>query len=86
MFAGQLALTIAALFTVTLKVKFANFQVIARSRTGQMQIKTRGELEQLGDVLLEPFFPVARGIRLLGISMSSLAAEQAEQPEFSLPV
>ena len=27
-----------------------------------------------------------RGIRLLGISMSSLAAEQAEQPEFSLPV
>jgi DNA polymerase-4 len=56
------------------------------SRTGQMQIRTRGELEQLGDALLEPLFPVARGIRLLGISMSSLAAEQAEQPEFSLPI
>jgi hypothetical protein len=41
---------------------------------------------QLGDALLEPLFPVARGIRLLGISMSSLAAEEAEQPEFSLPV
>ena len=72
--------------TVTLKVKFANFQIITRSRTGQTQIRTRGELEQLGDALLEPLFPVARGIRLLGISMSSLAAEQAEQPEFSLPV
>jgi DNA polymerase-4 len=72
--------------TVTLKVKFANFQIITRSRTGQMQISTRGELEQLGDALLEPLFPVARGIRLLGISLSSLAAEQAEQPEFSLPV
>ena len=72
--------------TVTLKVKFANFQIITRSRTGQMQIRTRGELEQLGDALLEPLFPVARGIRLLGISLSSLAAEQAEQPEFSLPV
>jgi DNA polymerase-4 len=72
--------------TVTLKVKFANFQIITRSRTGQMQIRTRGELEQLGDALLEPLFPVARGIRLLGISMSSLTAEQAEQPEFSLPV
>src|SRR5580704_17846461 len=72
--------------TVTLKVKFANFQIITRSRTGQMQIRTRGELEQLGDALLEPLFPVARGIRLLGISMSSLAADQAEQPEFSLPV
>jgi len=72
--------------TVTLKVKFANFQIITRRRTGQMQIRTQGELQQLGDALLEPLFPVARGIRLLGISMSSLAAEQAEEPEFSLPV
>src|ERR1700732_5289729 len=28
--------------TVTLKVKFANFQIITRSRTGQMQISTGG--------------------------------------------
>ena len=72
--------------TVTLKVKFANFQIVTRSRTGQMPVRTRSELEQLGDALLEPLFPVAKGIRLLGISMSSLAAEEAEQPEFSLPV
>ena len=73
--------------TVTLKVKFANFQVITRSRTGQMQIRTRSELEELGNALLEPLFPVAKGIRLLGISLSSLAAEEAErEPEFSLPV
>ena len=72
--------------TVTLKVKFANFQVITRSRTGPMQVRTRGELEQLGNAMLEPLFPVPKGIRLLGISLSSLAMEQAEQPEFSLPV
>jgi DNA polymerase-4 len=72
--------------TVTLKVKFANFQIITRSRTGLMQVKTRGELEQLGNALLEPLFPLAKGIRLLGISLSSLAAEEAErEPEFSLP-
>ena len=71
--------------TVTLKVKFANFQIITRSRTGQMPIRTRSELEEVGDALLEPLFPVARGIRLLGMSLSSLAPEQAEQPEFSLP-
>src|SRR5215831_3269689 len=72
--------------TVTLKLKFANFRVITRSRTGQMQIRTRIELEQLGNALLEPLFPVARGIRLLGVSLSSLAEEQAErEPEFSLP-
>ena len=59
--------------TVTLKVKFANFQQITRSRTGQIQIGTRNELEQLGNALLEPLFPVAKGVRLLGVSLSSLA-------------
>jgi DNA polymerase IV len=72
--------------TVTLKVKFANFQIITRSRTGPVPVRTRGELEELGNALLEPLFPLARGIRLLGISMSSLSAEEAEQPEFSLAV
>ena len=46
--------------TVTLKVKFANFQQITRSRTGLMQIRTRSELEQLGNALLEPLFPARR--------------------------
>src|SRR5712671_545932 len=64
--------------TVTLK--------ITRSRTGQMQIRTRSELEQLSNALLEPLFPVARGVRLLGVSLSSLAEESAGEPEFSLPV
>jgi DNA polymerase-4 len=64
--------------TVTLKVKFANFRQITRSRTGQAQIGTRGELEELGSALLEPLFPVAKGIRLLGVSLSSLAIEEVE--------
>ena len=72
--------------TVTLKVKFSNFRQITRSHTGQVQIGTRSELEQLGNVLLEPLFPVARGIRLLGVSLSSLAEESEREREFSLPV
>jgi DNA polymerase-4 len=52
-----------------------------------MQARTRGELDELGNALLELLFPVAKGIRLLGISLSSLAEEEAErEPEFSLPV
>src|SRR5271170_5135998 len=73
--------------TVTLKVKFANFRQITRSRTGQAQITTRGELEELGNALLEPLFPVTKGVRLLGLSLSSLTAEEAEperQAIFSL--
>jgi len=65
--------------TVTLKVKFANFRQITRSRTGQTQIKTRSELEELANALLEPLLPVAKGVRFLGVSLSSLAAEKAER-------
>src|ERR1700694_1192803 len=65
--------------TVTLKIKFANFQQITRSHTGQVQIKTRSKLEDLGNTLLEPLFPVTKGVRLLGLSLSSLAAEAAER-------
>jgi DNA polymerase IV len=64
--------------TVTLKVKFANFQQMTRSHAGQMQIWTRGELERLGNVLLESLFPVAKGIRLLGVSLSSLVLKETE--------
>ena len=36
-------------------------------------------LGQLSNALLEPLFPVAKGIRLLGISLSSLATADAER-------
>src|SRR3954465_5932107 len=49
------------------------------------QIGAQSELEQLGNELLSPLFPVTKGIRLLGISMSSLSVEEAEDDrEFSL--
>jgi DNA polymerase IV len=70
--------------TVTLKVKFSNFRQITRSRTDAMPIATRRELEQLGNTLLEPLFPVTRGIRLLGISLSSLETEGERQIDLSL--
>jgi len=71
--------------TVTLKVKFANFQQITRSRSSQTQIRTRSELGQVSNTLLEPLFPVAKGVRLLGVSLSSLVPEEAEcKREFSL--
>jgi len=64
--------------TVTLKVKFANFQQITRSHTALMPIDSPSELGQMGTALLEPLFPVRRGIRLLGISLSSLTGTETE--------
>ena len=73
--------------TVTLKVKFANFRQITRSRTGDNPVGGRDELGEIGDALLEPLFPVARGIRLLGISLSSLGAEEVTpETQFDLSV
>jgi DNA polymerase-4 len=64
--------------TVTLKVKYADFHQITRSRTNAASIATRAELEQLAFALLEPVFPVQKGIRLLGVSLSSLGEEQSK--------
>jgi nucleotidyltransferase/DNA polymerase involved in DNA repair len=71
--------------TVTLKVKYADFQQITRSRTGQALFSTRAEIEQLSYALLEPLFPVTKGIRLLGLTLSSLGEKQLEsEPQLSL--
>src|ERR1700738_1682022 len=71
--------------TVTLKVKYADFQQVTRSRTGQTLFSTRAEIEQLGYALLEPLFPVTKGTRLLGMTLSSLGEKQLEGgPQLSL--
>ena len=70
--------------TVTLKVKYADFQQITRSRTGPL-FSTRAEIEQLSYALLKPLFPVTKGIRLLGMTLSSLDEKQLEsEPQLSL--
>jgi DNA polymerase IV len=71
--------------TVTLKGKHADFQQITRSRTGPALFSTRAEIEELSYALLEPLFPVTKGIRLLGMTLSSLGEKQPEsEPQLSL--
>ena len=70
--------------TVTLKVKYADFQQITRSRTLEIAINTRAELEKVSRWLLEPVFPTLRGIRLLGLTLSSLANEEGSKSDGQL--
>jgi DNA polymerase-4 len=58
--------------TVTLKVKYADFTQITRSRTVAAPLPTIAELENVVGRLLAPIFPPRKGIRLLGVSLSSL--------------
>ncbi len=64
--------------TVTLKVKFADFQIITRSRSRLVPISDRSTLASISDELLATQFPMRKGVRLLGVSLSSLWSEAVE--------
>jgi DNA polymerase IV len=70
--------------TVTLKVKFADFQRITRSKSVDDAVDSLADLECLSLGLLEPLLPTRKGVRLLGISLSSLTQAQATGRQLSL--
>jgi DNA polymerase-4 len=72
--------------TVTLKAKYADFQQITRSRTGEAPLATQAETEAIVFVLLESLFPVSQGIRLLGVTLSSLQAKTGGEHQLLLPI
>jgi DNA polymerase IV len=63
---------------VTLKVKYADFEQITRSRSTATGVAGREELERLSLNLLAPLFPMKKGVRLLGVSLSSFDDEAAK--------
>jgi DNA polymerase-4 len=72
--------------TVTLKVKFSDFEIITRSRSVQTAVSSRGHLGRLAVGLLENEMPLPKAVRLLGISLSSLQAETEGEPQLDLPM
>jgi DNA polymerase IV len=58
--------------TVTLKIKFADFEVISRSRSVPDPVGSRIELERIAIGLLEKLIPMPKAVRLLGMSISAL--------------
>jgi DNA polymerase-4 len=60
--------------TVTLKVKYADFQQITRSHSVRGVIDGRTELEEICVALLKAQYPVTKGIRLLGVTISALSS------------
>jgi DNA polymerase-4 len=64
--------------TVTVKVRFGDFRTITRSRTLPVAIDTGPELARVARELLRTVDP-APGVRLLGVSVSNLAAGSPRQ-------
>ena len=62
--------------TVTTKVKYADFQLITRSRSLVEPVSGEVELRRISLELLKPCFSPPRRVRLLGITVSNLEARQ----------
>lgn len=63
--------------TVTLKIKFSDFRQITRARSVHSCIDSLEGFSQIAHALLETVLPVERGVRLIGLTLSSLESSDA---------
>ena len=66
--------------TVTLKVKFADFTLITRSKSFAAPIADLAVFEGAGQALLAALLPVSKGIRLLGLGLHAIVEDGDAAP------
>ena len=66
--------------TVTLKVKFADFAMISRSKSFVLPITDQAAFAAAGQSLLRALIPVPKGIRLLGLGVHSIVSAEDRAP------
>ncbi len=64
--------------TVTVKIKYADFQQITRSRSGARIIDTRDDLLATSLDLIRGELPTPKGVRLVGVTVSNFGAGEVE--------
>jgi DNA polymerase-4 len=67
--------------TVTLKVKFADFAIITRSKSFAAPVADLAAFEAAGQSLLDSILPVRKGVRLLGLGLHSIIEQDESVPE-----
>ena len=68
-----------------MKIKYADFQIVTRSRTSLETLTARPSLERISLDLVRTVFPLRKSIRLLGVSLSNLhARDEAASPQLAL--
>ena len=68
--------------TVVLKARYSDFRTITRSRSPGHMIDSKAEFATLGHELLSAILPAEMGIRLLGLTLTSIVQE-GEHPQSS---
>ncbi|UZE52002.1 DNA polymerase IV [Rhodopseudomonas sp. P2A-2r] len=70
--------------TVTLKVKFADFEIISRSHSLVDAVSDRANIERVARQLLKNLLPLPKAVRLLGVSISALSAvDESDIPQLA---
>ncbi|MGB7406345.1 MAG: DNA polymerase IV, partial [Pacificimonas sp.] len=77
---GRIAAKAAAGRTVTLKIKFQDFQQITRAQSFATPVADRATFAQVGHDLLQAELPVPKGVRLLGLTLSGLVGVPKKVP------
>jgi DNA polymerase-4 len=66
--------------TVTLKMKYTDFQLCTRARSLPQPIADKAEFARLARALLDDQLPLPLPIRLMGLTLSSLEGEKNDRP------
>jgi DNA polymerase-4 len=65
--------------TLTLKMKYADFEIISRSKTSQLLLADDKHIAQIVYEMLNLLLPAEKGIRLMGLTISNLETEKDPQ-------
>jgi DNA polymerase-4 len=73
--------------TVTLKMKYSDFQIFSRAKTLDQPIASKTEFAAVGRALLEEVLPLPMPIRLMGLTLSKLergGSDEDKRPDAQL--
>jgi DNA polymerase-4 len=70
--------------TVTVKIKYADFRIATRSRTFNAPIESRDALHDISRALVRSVYPLAIGVRLVGVTVSHFEDVEAAQLDLGL--
>jgi DNA polymerase-4 len=65
--------------TVTVKIKWADFQICTRSRSMESAIQTRHGLHEVALDLIRSVFPPPKGVRLVGVTLSNFRSQSGRE-------
>jgi DNA polymerase IV len=70
--------------TVTVKIKYADFRIATRSRSAAAPVRSQAALHEATLGLIRSIYPVEKGIRLVGVSVSNF--EHADGAQLDLAI